>query len=343
MSQRRASGTRLAVEVDANLEGIVDRLPYRAAADPVFILGVTLSRICSTSATMRSMSPLMVGMSFTWPQGMKPISSSPPTRASLILANQHSEGAMRTTGNTILITGGATGIGFALARALLQAGNEVVICGRRKDRLDEAKRMLPKVHTVRCDVADAAERSALFEWITGSFPTLNILVNNAGIQKQIDLKKGTEGLVGSEDEIETNLRAPVHLSALFIPHLMKQPIGAIVNVSSGLAFIPIAFMPLYCATKAAIHSFSLSLRHQLRGTAVKVFEVIPPTVDTELDKGARGRRGQEDRGIKPEEVALATLRALAADEFELAVGQAQSLRAGARREPERFFQMLNGD
>jgi uncharacterized oxidoreductase len=172
---------------------------------------------------------------------------------------------------------------------------------------------------------------------------LNLLVNNAGIQKQIDLTKGTEGLLGGEDEIETNLRAPVYLSALFIPHLMRQKTAAIVNISSGLGFIPLAFMPVYCATKAAIHSFSLSLRHQLRETAIKVFEVIPPTVDTELDKGAREGRGQEDRGIKPEEVAQATLRALAADEFEVAVGEAQRLRMGARNEPERLFQMMNGD
>jgi uncharacterized oxidoreductase len=249
---------------------------------------------------------------------------------------------MRTTGNTILITGGGTGIGFALAKVLSEAGNEVMICGRRGDRLDEAKRILPKVHTVKCDVADSGERKALFDWTTRNFPDLNMLVNNAGIQRQIDLRTGAAGLINGEDEIETNLRAPIHLSALFVPHLMKQQEAAIVNVSSGLCFIPLAIMPVYCATKAAVHSFSLSLRHQLRETTVKVFEIIPPTVDTELDKGARQRREQEDRGIKPEEVSLAALRALAADEYELAVGRAQSLRMGARNEPERLFQIMNG-
>jgi uncharacterized oxidoreductase len=248
---------------------------------------------------------------------------------------------MKTAGNTILITGGATGIGFALADALLEAGNEVIICGRRQGKLDGAKRRLSKVNAIRCDISDAKERRALFDWTIRNFPNLNILVNNAGIQRPIDFRKGTKDLLAGEDEIETNLRAPVYLSALFIPHLMKQEEAAIVNISSGLAFIPLAAVPVYCATKAAIHSFSLSLRHQLKETSIKVFEIIPPIVDTELHKGPRERRGQRDRGLKPEEIALATLRALGADDYELAVGRAQSLRMGARSDPERLFQMMN--
>jgi uncharacterized oxidoreductase len=249
---------------------------------------------------------------------------------------------MNIEGNTILITGGATGIGFALAEVLSKAGNEVVICGRRQHRLLEAQDRLPNIHIKTCDVADAGDGTTLFEWAVATFPNLNILVNNAGIQRQIDFLTGTKDLLGGENEIETNLQAPVYLSALFIPHLMKQSEAAIVNISSGLGFIPLAIMPIYCATKAAVHSFSLSLRHQLRNTTIKVFEIIPPTVDTELDKGARGRRGQEDRGIKPEEVAEATLKALKEDEFEAAVGDAQFLRMGARRDPERVFHTING-
>ncbi len=249
---------------------------------------------------------------------------------------------MKTIGNTILITGGSTGIGFALAKVFSEAGNEVVICGRRKHKLDEAKRMLPGLHAIQCDVADAGGRKALFESTTRDFPSLNILVNNAGIQRQLDLTAGASALTEGEDEIESNLKAPIHLSAFFVPHLMKQPEAAIINISSGLCFIPLAIVPVYCATKAAIHSFSLSLRHQLRQTTVKVFEIIPPIVDTELDKGARQDRGQEDRGIKPEEVAQATWRALATNEYEPAVGQVQGLRMGARNDPDRLFQMMNG-
>jgi uncharacterized oxidoreductase len=253
----------------------------------------------------------------------------------------HREQIMKTTGNTILITGGATGIGLALTEVLLNAGNEVIICGRREQKLIEAKNKLPKVHIKICNVADLGDRKALLEWTTKNFPQTNILVNNAGIQREINLRKGAEEFESGEDEIEINLRAPIHLSALFIPHLLKKNEAAIANISSGLGFAPLAFMPVYCATKAAIHSFSWSLRHQLKETTVKVFEIIPPTVDTELDQGARAKRGQQDRGISAREVAQAALDALSKDEFELAVGRAQFLRLESRKDPERLFQMMN--
>ncbi len=248
---------------------------------------------------------------------------------------------MRTAGNTILITGGATGIGFALAETFLRKGNEVLICGRREDKLTQAKNKFPKLQIRRCDVADLEDRKRLYDWAVTNYKHLNILINNAGIQKEIDFKKGTADLLGGENEIEINLEAPVHLSALFIPHLTEQKEAAIINISSGLGFVPLAIMPLYCATKAALHSFSLSLRHQLRNTTIKVFEIIPPTTDTELDRGARGKRGQADRGIKPEVVAEATIEAVDKDNFEVAVGQAEFLRNSSRNDPERVFQMIN--
>jgi uncharacterized oxidoreductase len=248
---------------------------------------------------------------------------------------------MNIKGNTILITGGGTGIGLALAEAFLREGNEVIICGRRKNRLAAAKMRFPQLHIRQCDVADAGTRKDLFGWATASFPDLNILVNNAGIQRDIDFTKGTAEVLKAEGEIAINLEAPIHLSALFIPHLAKQKESAIVNVSSGLGFVPMAIMPVYCATKAGLHSFSVSLRHQLKETSIKVFELVPPMVDTELDGGARDDRAQEYRGIPPAEVAEATLKAIAKDEFEIAVGQAQFLRAGSRSDPDNTFQKLN--
>jgi uncharacterized oxidoreductase len=248
---------------------------------------------------------------------------------------------LKTSGNTILITGGGTGIGLALAEILTKAGNQVIICGRREKKLLEAKEKLPGIYFRTCDVANPDDRHELFDWSIKNFGLLNILVNNAGIQKQIDFKKGEADLLGDEKEIEINLSAPVFLSALFIPHLIKQPEAAIINVTSGLGFVPIAMMPVYGATKAAMHSFSLSLRHQLKGTSVKVFEIIPPTVDTELDRGARASRGQQDRGIKPDEVAQSSLLALEKDEYEAPIGRAQFLRMGARNEPEKTFEMIN--
>ena len=197
------------------------------------------------------------------------------------------------------------------------------------------------IHTRVCDLSKGKEREALYNWMKSNFIDINILVNNAGIQRMVDFKKGIFNLFQGENEIDINLTAPIHLSAYFIPNLIRQKDSAIINISSGLAFVPIAVMPVYCATKAAMHSFSVSIRHQLRDTSIKVFEVIPPTVDTELDKGARDERGQEDKGIPPSEVAKATLMALEKDEYEIAIGMAQNLRMGARNNPEKIFQSIN--
>jgi uncharacterized oxidoreductase len=193
-----------------------------------------------------------------------------------------------------------------------------------------------------CDVGEAEERNALYKWALANCPELNVLVNNAGIQRQIDFTKGNADLVNGDDEIQINFNAPVQLSALFITHLMKFNESAIINISSGLGFIPLTIVLVYCATKAAIHSFSWSIRHQLRSTSIKVFEVIPPTVDTDLDRGARGRRNQEHRGISADEVATATLAGLAKDEFEIVIGQARNLHGGNRQETEQIFQRMNG-
>lgn len=244
---------------------------------------------------------------------------------------------MKIKGNTVLITGGATGIGFSLAEHFINSGNEVIICGRRENKLKKAKRKLPKIHIKVCDVTKPNERKSLYNWVISNFNNINILINNAGIQRIVDLKKSSHKPKG-EDEIDINLKAPIYLSTLFIPILSKQKEAAIINISSGLGFVPIASMPVYCATKAAIHSFSLSLRHQLKNTSVKVFEIIPPMVDTELDKG---RRGSLDRGIQPSEIADATLNALKNDKFELAVGMAEGLRVASKNNFDKIFNNIN--
>jgi len=244
---------------------------------------------------------------------------------------------MKTSGNTILITGGATGIGFALAEAFSKHDNEVIICGRREDRLKEAKEKLPQIHTMVCDISKEKERESLFRWVTSNFKDVNMLVNNAGIQRTIDMKKGVSCLAG-EDEIEVNLKAYIHLAAYFIPYFQKKKEAAIINISSGLGFVPIAAFPVYCATKAAIHSFSISLRHQLRDTSIQVFEIIPPTVDTELNREGRGGR---HIGIPPSEVANEVMKALEENEYEIAVGMAKDLRTGAKNNFEEIFKRIN--
>jgi len=248
---------------------------------------------------------------------------------------------MRISGNTILITGGATGIGFALAEAFIKADNKVLICGRRKAKLKEAVERLPQVHARQCDLSKKEDRESFCGWVRDNHKDLNILVNNAGIQRAIDLKKGTVELFSDEDEVQINFAAPIHLSAYFTPLLLKKKEAAIINVSSGLGFVPIAAMPVYCATKAGIHMFSISLRHQLKDTPVKVFEIVPPAVQTELGKGTTDESEQEYMGIPPSEVARVTLRALENDEYEIVIGEAKGLVQGSRKDFESAFQELN--
>jgi uncharacterized oxidoreductase len=176
---------------------------------------------------------------------------------------------MEFKANTVLVTGGASGIGFALAERFIQAGSSVIICGRREDKLKEAQSKYPQLHIRVCNVANPAERRALFTWVTESYPGLNMLINNAGIQQRIQLQQKPAWETLGE-EVAINLEAPIHLSALFIPHLLQQERSAIINVTSGLAFVPKANVPVYCATKAALHSLTLSLRHQLAGTPIAV-------------------------------------------------------------------------
>jgi uncharacterized oxidoreductase len=248
---------------------------------------------------------------------------------------------MQTKGNAVLITGGATGIGFALAEAFVRAGNNVLICGRRIAKLEEAKRKLSQIQVRQCDLSKKEERESFCDWVKQNYQDLNILVNNAGIQRAIDIKEGTAELFSGEDEVRINFDAPIHLSAYFAPILMKKKEAAIINVSSGLGFVPMAVMPVYCATKAGIHMFSISLRYQLKDTSVKVFEVVPPAVDTELGKSTTGESEQEYKGIPANEVAKAVLESLKKNEYEIVIGEAKGLVQGARTDFEKAFQRLN--
>jgi len=252
---------------------------------------------------------------------------------------------MKTQGNTVLITGGATGFGFSLAKTLINRGNTVIICGRRQSKLREAKDMLPQLHIRVCDVSDERERELLFLWVKGGFNGINVLVNNAavnaGAPRMVNLKKGIQDLSGSENEIKTNLVAPIRLSAYFIPLLLEKRESAIINVTSGLAFVPVATMPVYCATKAALHSFTVSLRFQLRNTSIKVFEIMPPLMATELGKVVHLDGSVESRGIPPSEAAEAVMAALENDQYEIPVGEAKKLVEGALTNPKRTFDNIN--
>ena len=247
-------------------------------------------------------------------------------------------------GNTVLITGGATGIGYALAERFIGAGSEVIVCGRRKSKLQAANRQLPTLHVKQCDVGVESERRSLLNWATARFHELNVLVNNAGIQRQVDFTSPRVANLTApkDDEVNINLASQIRLCALFTPKLLKREKAAILNISSGLGFVPIASMPIYCATKAAIHSFTISLRHQLRGTSVQVFEAVPPTTDTELDASFAGEQEQAYRGTCPSEVAKAIVDGMKSDKEEILVGEAQMLYQASLRDPKAIFGKLNG-
>jgi uncharacterized oxidoreductase len=242
---------------------------------------------------------------------------------------------MNLDSNTILITGGASGIGLAMAERFLAAGSKVILCGRREDKLHEAREKHPEFVIRVCDVEQPAQRMALFEWAVREFPGLNVLVNNAGIQRRVQLASA-EDWEQTRHEIAINLDAPIHLSRLFIPHLAKQKQPAILNVTSGLSFVPLTTVPVYCATKAALHSFTLSLRHQLAGTGIQVIEVIPPAVNTDL-----GGPGLHTFGVPVDEFADSVFQRLAAGELEIAYGFAQQSSRASRQELEAIFARMN--
>ena len=241
---------------------------------------------------------------------------------------------MDLNGNTVLITGGASGIGLALAQRFLRAGSRVIVCGRREDKLEAARLAHPELKTRVVDITSESDRGALRDWATHEFPDLNVFVNNAGIQRYPKL--GGTDWADMREEIVTNFEAAVHLSSLFIPHLRHQPSAAIMNVTSGLGFAPMARAPIYCATKAALHSFTLSLRHQLADTSIKVIEIIPPAVDTDL-----GGPGLHTFGVNVDEFADAIMPRIQRGEIEVAYGFAQQASRASRDELDAMSARLN--
>jgi uncharacterized oxidoreductase len=189
---------------------------------------------------------------------------------------------MQITGASILITGGGSGIGRGLAEAFHALGAKVIIAGRRQAALDEVAAANPGMTALALDVADRDSIKAFAARLAAERPDLNALVNNAGVMRVEDLQAPQGDLADAEATIAANLLGPIRLTAALLPLLMKQPRATIMTVSSGLAFLPLAATPTYCATKAAIHSYTQSLRYQLRNTGVQVLELAPPYVQTEL-------------------------------------------------------------
>jgi uncharacterized oxidoreductase len=198
---------------------------------------------------------------------------------------------MKTTGNTILITGGGSGIGRGLAEAFHKlGGNQVIIAGRRKHALEETTNANPGMKSIVLDIENPANIRSVAEELAREYPALNVVINNAGIMRLENLQNQPGELRDSEAMVVTNLLGPIRLNAALLPLLEKQARATIMTVSSGLAFVPLALTPTYCATKAAVHSYTQSLRYQLKATKIEVMELIPPYVQTDLMGGAEDPR-----------------------------------------------------
>lgn len=243
---------------------------------------------------------------------------------------------MNFSSSTVLVTGGASGIGLALATRFQSSGATVLVCGRREEQLREASGRLPGLVTRVCDVSRPDERRALAAWASREHPNLNVLVNNAGIQRYPRVEGGEGDWPGTEEEIAINFEAPVHLTMLLIPHLRQQKDPAIINITSGLAFAPLARAAVYSATKAALHSFTVSLRHQLAHTPVKVIEIAPPAVNTDL-----GGPGLHTFGVNVDEFADEMMIRLSSGETEMGYGFGEQARRASRQELDEIFQRMN--
>src|SRR5271170_7601348 len=246
---------------------------------------------------------------------------------------------MKLKDKTILITGGTSGIGLELAKQLLQRGNTVIVTGRDQEKLDATKRALPGVHTFKSDVSDPAAITALHASVLMQFPTLDVLINNAGIMRNLDLNQAHD-LNDITREIEINLNGPVRMAQQFLPHLKTRKGALIVNVSSGLAFIPFPASPVYCATKAAIHSFTQSLRVQLEGTGVTVVELAPPAVETPLLRGEFAEEMKEQKGMDVKVLAKQAIAGIEAGKLEIRPGLSNVLKAMSRIAPQFMLKQM---
>jgi uncharacterized oxidoreductase len=239
---------------------------------------------------------------------------------------------MKLLNNKILITGGATGIGFALAERFVQENNDVIICGRRETALKEAADKLPSLITKVCDLSVAEERQRLFNWISKEHGDLNVLVNNAGIQQWMSIAD-ENFYQRAKEEITINIEAPIHLVSLFqnLPSL-----DTIINVTSGLSFAPLTKTPVYSAIKAFFHSFTISLRHLLKAKNIEVIELIPPALNTDL-----GGKGVHDFAPPVSGFIESAFKQLKEGKTEIVYGMSETASKAGEEERKKIFERMN--
>ncbi|MDF7813770.1 SDR family NAD(P)-dependent oxidoreductase [Hymenobacter sp. YC55] len=234
--------------------------------------------------------------------------------------------------NTILITGGTSGFGYAFAARLLELGNTVLITGRNQAKLDETKRRLPGVHTFRSDVSDPEAIARLYQQVVSEFPALNVLINNAGEMRKLNLQDPTLDLRDLTREVDINLVGPIRMVQQFLPHLKTKKTAALLNVTSGLAMTPFPLAPIYSGTKAGLRAYTKALRVQLQHTPVKVFELVAPAAKTPLADPFAGVMA-ESMLMAPDKVVAQAIEGLQHDRLEIYPGLSRILRYMSRLAP----------
>ena len=249
---------------------------------------------------------------------------------------------MRLTGNTVLITGGTSGIGLELALQLLKLNNRVIVTGREQEKIDALATEHPDLVAIKSDVSEPAAIAQLYETVTRDYPDLNILVNNAGIMRKINLQERGADLEDITREVNVNLNGPIRMVKQFLAHLKSKPNAAIINVSSGLAFVPFPISPIYSATKAGVHAFTRALRVQLKKTQIRVFELAPPSTQTPLQHAFSATDVKASSNMDVKTLVEKTLEGLQRDRLEIRPGSSNVLHLLSRFAPKLALRMTSG-
>ena len=247
---------------------------------------------------------------------------------------------MELSNNTILITGGTSGFGYEFASQLLALGNKVLVTGRDQAKLDQTRKKLPSVHTFQSDVSDPKAITLLFEKVIQQFPNLNILINNAGEMRKLNLLDPTVDQEDVNREIAINLSGPVRMVQQFLPHLMSQKSAAILNVTSGIAFVPFPLSPIYGATKSGLRAYTQALRVQLKKTSIKVFELVAPGAKTPLNDKFEGDVDSKML-MEPDKLVAVAIKGMMKDKLEILPGVAGVLKLLSRIAPNFLFNQMS--
>lgn len=248
---------------------------------------------------------------------------------------------MKLTENTILVTGGSKGIGLELASQFLKHGNTVIITGRNMNRLNEVKKKYPNINIIQSDAGKSADIKSLYEIVSKQFPKLNVLINNAGIMRKLNLNDTSLDLENINQEIAINLSGPIRMVNQFLPLLKLQQHAAIMNVSSGLAFVPFPISPVYSATKAGVHFYTQTLRIQLKNSNIKVFELAPPLTNTDLQNAFTPDDMNGTQVMETSKMIEVAIKGFSNDTLEIRPGQSNLLKFMSRIAPQFILNQMS--